>query len=81
MLRNEYRTCFAGFASPEHICDSNYGFVVTVRPTGKTVSLSLREICKPNGSSVAGLGVVALESSRWAYYVSRCLECFACLQA
>lgn len=35
-----------------HICDRNYLFVIKVRPVEKTISLSLREICVPNGNNI-----------------------------
>ena len=42
---------FPDAAIPAHV-NSSYGFVVTVRPTGKSVSLSLREICQLDRRSI-----------------------------
>lgn len=43
-----------GAVSSNDISDNNYSFVVTLRPSGKTISLELRDIYEPDGSS-AGL--------------------------
>lgn len=37
-------------ASSNSAGDNSYGFVVTVRPCGRVVSLDLPDICEPNGS-------------------------------
>lgn len=37
--------------SSTSIGDYEYGFVMTIRPTIKTVSLTLRDICEPDGNS------------------------------
>ena len=38
-------------ASSKDISENVYGFVVTIRPSGRAVSLSLQEICDPDGSN------------------------------